>query len=690
MLHRSSFEMPTENLQEQKPLPKSIVEFITAFLRTINSAKLYAKGHNLLIEHSQQLHLKFRDALGGQDSLFLGCAHDSFLLEGDFYQAKEQSAQKFLKFFHALGISHIVIDNETTAEEMALFIELLAGAREGQGGEVSSTLIREKVKNIKIGVLDYSIFSAAQGIATQFAQSSEDEALWRKLILTPATGGTFNLSSEKIQELTKLSQDVEELKHLLLKIDSTIMEKQAGISAAQRGILLGSFLQNLENTLTSIQPKEKRAFAQRVSAILDSFEPKIKTQILGSVAVDASEEAESGVIPEIIQAMPDRSFITVLINALKEGGANSQCFNNLFKRTMNRYGEPNPYLSKIREEMDRLTAEGKTEDLSHWQQLEQILVQQQETDALNEQYQKEIEALATSLQLQQNMVEEEEKKRLLHTNSPKAIQTARARLLIDIINQSQGVSNENTLLSLLDIFGNIIVHFYEQKDVLMIGKLLPPFFIAINKHPQANLARKKIEAFFKTDEIREVMESFLEKCKKYDSTETASINALCQLFPKKAGAYLLDLKAEFGDLDGPKAKWLSTALASLGPEISEVLGRKIENASDEALPGLLKLALMLKDRNLASSVLRYIEHKDHNLRLNVIDALGKLKAKKAVPHLAEILKKESYIKSKKVKLLQLAAARALGEIGTDAAKKHLKEIAEKGSGELKKLCQEIS
>ncbi len=681
--------MPTENLQEQKPLPKSIVEFIISFLRTINSARLYAKGHNLLIEHNQQLHLKFRDALGGQDSLFLGCAQDSFLLEGDFYQAKEQSAQKFLKLFHGLGISHILIDNETTTEEMASFIELLAGAREGQGGEVSSTLIREKVNNIKIGILDYSIFSAVQGIATQFAQISEDEALWRKLILTPATAGTFSLSSEKIQELTKLSQDVEALKHLLLKIDSAITEKQAGISTAQRGILLGNIIQNLGNIFSNIQPKEKRAFAQRVLAILDSFEPKIKTQILGSVAMDASEEAESGVIHEIIQAMPDRSFITVLINALKEGGANSQCFNNLLKRAMNRYGEPNLFMAKIREEMDRLTTEGKTEDLSHWQQLEQILVQQQETNALNEQYQQGIEALATSIKLQQNMVEEEEKTRLLHTISPKAIQAARARRLIDIINQSQGVSNENTLLSLLDIIGNIIVHSYEQKNVLMIGKLLPPLSIAINKYPQVNLARKKIEALFKTDEIREVMESFLEKCKKYDSTETASINALCLFFPKKAGAYLLDLKAEFGDRDGPKAKWLSTALAGLGPEIGEILGRKIENASDEALPGLLKLALMLKDRNLASSVLRYIEHKDHNLRLNVIDALGKLKAEKAVPRLAEILKKESYIKSKKVKLLQLAAARALGEIGTDAAKKHLKEIAEKGSGELKKLCQEI-
>ena len=47
------------------------------------------------------------------------------------------------------------------------------------------------------------------------------------------------------------------------------------------------------------------------------------------------------------------------------------------------------------------------------------------------------------------------------------------------------------------------------------------------------------------------------------------------------------------------------------------------------------------------------------------------------------------MKSKKVKTLQLAAAHALAEIGTDAARTVLKEIAEEGSGELQAMCREL-
>jgi hypothetical protein len=47
------------------------------------------------------------------------------------------------------------------------------------------------------------------------------------------------------------------------------------------------------------------------------------------------------------------------------------------------------------------------------------------------------------------------------------------------------------------------------------------------------------------------------------------------------------------------------------------------------------------------------------------------------------------MKSKKIKTLQLAAARALAEIGTDGARIVLKEIAEEGAGELQTVCREL-
>jgi len=73
-----------------------------------------------------------------------------------------------------------------------------------------------------------------------------------------------------------------------------------------------------------------------------------------------------------------------------------------------------------------------------------------------------------------------------------------------------------------------------------------------------------------------------------------------------------------------------------------------------------------------------------------VDALGRLKAEKSVSLLREILSQESWLAGKKTKSLQTQAARALFAIGTPDAKRALEQIAGRGSGELRKLCMELS
>ena len=132
--------MPTANPSEQAALPASIIDFIVAFMRALNTARLYASGHDLFKKHTQQLYAKLREAVADRDSLFLGCARDTFFLEGTFYQATDVNLRKFLKFFLSLGISDMLFEKEITTEELESFIGLLAAAQQGQGEEVSSAL----------------------------------------------------------------------------------------------------------------------------------------------------------------------------------------------------------------------------------------------------------------------------------------------------------------------------------------------------------------------------------------------------------------------------------------------------------------------------------------------------------------------------------------------------------------------
>jgi len=72
-----------------------------------------------------------------------------------------------------------------------------------------------------------------------------------------------------------------------------------------------------------------------------------------------------------------------------------------------------------------------------------------------------------------------------------------------------------------------------------------------------------------------------------------------------------------------------------------------------------------------------------------MDTIGRLRAERAVPRLEQIISKKSFIKTKRLKEIQEAAARALANIGTDSAREVLRRIAEQGSGELRKLCREL-
>ena len=122
-----------------------------------------------------------------------------------------------------------------------------------------------------------------------------------------------------------------------------------------------------------------------------------------------------------------------MADALKDSGANSQCFSNLFQRTLGRYREPSLLLPLIRQEMYKATMEFQPGRLSHWQHLEELFLQQQESEQLNAQYRKEIESLAASLQIKASMVEDEEMARLLRTMAPEPLIAPKARLIIDLL-----------------------------------------------------------------------------------------------------------------------------------------------------------------------------------------------------------------------------------------------------------------
>jgi len=681
--------MSIEQDKEYLPLPNTIQDLLAAFMRAIKAGKLYSSGHDLFKQNIEKLHSQILENMEDRDFLFLGIAKDALFLEGNFYQGKEALFRGFVDFFHALGISHLLLKKDLFLRELESFIELLAGARSGQGDEILAALVRENIKRITLGLLNYSIFSGVHAVAMQLFPTGDDPSIWRHLILQPAGLGNFNLDLEKVKAIARLSEDLEELKRTLRQFDQEMNQQVEGISLAQRGILLGNFLQNLSSILAAMGAEKKQEFSKQVASALNSLDANLKTQILGSLPPDLDGD-DTSVFQDILMAMPDQRLVYLLLDALEQGGPQSACFIHLFKRAILRYKAANVFLDLIRTEMNRATQERRSDSLNQWQHLEQLVVRHQETEEFNAQYQRAIEDLATSLKIQKPMIEQEEMARLGRTLDPEFLNLSKARLILDLLTHTHSSKEADLfLLPLLASMGNTVQGLLSQQRPRLVGNLLRQVFLYLNRFPKEKVARELIYSWLRAEEVRAILKSLMEKCGTYSPQETAALTTVCQLYPEKAGGYLVELFLSLDDPNTARYQWTLTTLASIAPHLTKSLDQQFQKISEASLPDLIELVDLIMNEHMAPTLEGLLDHKDYAIRSMVVRTLGHLKSKTSVDRLGAILLERSWIMGKKMKSLQMDAARALAEIGTEEAKELLTHAAGEASGDLQALCREL-
>lgn len=672
------------------PLPSDMQEFVAAFMRTLKAGRLYSSGHELFKQKAATLHHQLTEALEERDFLFLGLAKDSLFLEGSFYKAKDVHFGSFIDFFHSLGISHVLFEKNITIRELESFVECLAGAKQGQGDEVIAALPRENIRHVSLGMINYNIFSSVHAVAARLSPAGEDSAVWRQLILQPAGIGNFHLDLEKVKTIARLSEDPEALKKMLLQVDREMKDQIQDITLTQRGALLGNFLQNLCQILEAMGAQKTSDFSQLAATVLDSLDPGLQTQILGSLPPPLGENEEGDFIQEIIAGMSNEHIVYTLLEALQQNGPNSACFHHLFSRAIIRFETSKDLLDCIRTEMHHATQERRPESLNQWQHLEQLVVRHQETEEFNAQYQKAIEDLATSLKIQTPLIEQEEMVRLGRTLDVEFINLSKARLILDLLLHPHPPKLADLfLLPLLAAMGETVKSLLNQQRRRLAGNLLRQVFLSLNRFPKEKVAREIVYSWLRAEEVRAILAGLMEKCRSYGSQETSALTAVCRLYPDKAGAYLVELFLSLDDLDSDRSQWIFTTLASIAPELTEILDRQIQKAPEAALPRLLELVDLIMDERMAPTLEGLLDHKEFAIRSMAVRTLGHLKCRKSTGRLGQILLDRSWLMGKKMKSLQMDAARALAEIGTEEAMELLAQTVRRGSGDLQALCHEL-
>lgn len=669
------------------PLPPSMQEFITAFIQAVKAGRLYSSGHTLFRQSVQRLEDKLKSAREDRDIFFVGFTRDSLMLSDQFHTVTDVRGKDFLNFFHSLGISHLLIHKEATTQELECVVEILSGAKPGQGQEAVTALHREHIRRIDLGLLDYSVFSGLESAVSGFLHEREEAAIWRQLILRPALAGAFQLDPEQVKTVFRVCDDPAKLKQLLSELDGNLKQNVESLSPAQRGQIIGNFLQNISKTVARIDAGKRILFKENTALLLRTVRPEMRVHILGAAPPEFIEGDDGGVIRDLIEDMPEEELVHLLIEALRLGGAQTVAFSNLFKTSLARFRSAGPLLNVVRIEMHRATQERRPGSLNLWQLLEQLLVHHQESEDFEAQYRKAIEELATSLKIQKRMVEEEEVERLVRTTTEDSLKRFKAKLIIDLLQAPRG--GDALTLPLLQSMGETVKHFFEEGKHRLTGNVLRQVFLAVGQLPQKDGLVEEIRRWFSTEDVRTLLKTLIEKCRTFEPREMSPISSTCQLFPDKAGAFLLDLYLEVGDRQGPMADWLITTLASLAPHLARALGSRLSAGNDSDLPRLIELADFFSDQHLAPALEALLDHKDFGIKSQALKTLARLKAPRSTEALARVATEKSWFLGKKTKTLKLQALQALAEMQTPEARAILEQIASTGSGELQKLSREL-
>jgi len=669
------------------PLPQSMQDFIIAFVQALKAGRLYSSGHTLFKQNVKRLQDQLQEAREDRDLFFIGFTRDSLLVGDEIFQITDARGKDFLNLFHSLGISHLIIHRDATTQDLESFVETLSGAKTGQGQDVVKALHRENIRRIDLGLLDFSVFSGLESAVSFFMQGKEEAAIWRQLIFRPALAGAFRLGSEQMKEILRICDDPESLKRALADLDGNLKNNVQSLSPAQRGQILGNFLQNISKAVVKIDAAKRKLFKENVSLLLNAVRPEMRVPILGAAPPEFMEGDDGGVIRDLIEDMPEQELVRLLIDALNQGGAQAPAFNNLFRTALARFKSAGPLLSHVRTEMHRATQERRPGSLNLWQLLEQLLVHHQESEDFDAQYRKAIEDLATSLKIQKGMVEEEEIARLIRTTADDSLKLFKARLIIDLLQEPQ--RNEAMSLPLLQSMRETVKHFIHQDRPRLTGNVLRQVFLCMGQLPQKDLLTEEVKNWLATEDVNRLLKALLEKCRTFEPREMSSISSVCQLFPEKAGGFLIDLYLKLSDQQGPLSDWLVTTLVSLAPHLAKALGSRLTTAQDGDLPMLIDLADLFANQQLAPSLESLLDHKDYDVRSQAIGTLGRLKSPRSVEPLARIVTDKSWFTGKKTKNLKMEALQALAEIQTPEARAVLEETASTGSGDLQELSRKL-
>ncbi len=723
-------------------LSRGLLQVARALLAAVRNWTLYPPEHPTVGASVDRLSAAIRDSTLGA-AFSIGVTPDTLLIEGVAADPGQSGFGEAAAMLHDRDILTLSFVGAVSAETIHAFLRILTmdAAERRQRGGPARIWASEGNESLFIEQIDYEkVLAREEG---QIAEPAKRDDLWRSIVLSIAGGqkGVFNqLAQERLFAISGSPHDIGDLATAVAAPKCTI--DGSPMITSQAATVLAAF-RHLTNVVSVMSPDRLPEVMGHLATASAQLDPHVVMQVMQS----SDEAGAVPVVAGMAAAFDDVKVAQLLATALALDGHASDRLATIFNTIAPDEDRKRRVLTLTRSMLSETDFGRSGQFQVLWASTEELLVSYNDTPFVSEAYRASLDGVGGRAEMLAGGDLPPDLPEWLESLGQANVRVLSVRLLIDLFNIEQDPKRAADMAPDLAALAEDLLMSGAYDDAVMVTRALQTRAMeaksigrdacrqALDQLGESMALRESVALIGDVDEenwaamkavIDTIGVSSVEALKSVIMVEKDDLTtgraeqviigfgqkAVTRLAPlvgdsrwfvQRRGARLL---GKVGSADAvPLLQPLlrqndprvaREAVAALGviqdPAAARAIHTVLRAATGNMRRAVVEALVAEKDPRVVPMLARIIEEsdplgKDHEVVLETIDALGAVGTDGAVPILLTTAKRTRWFGGRKLRTLKERSVDALVKVKTPKATDALKEAAERGDSQLRKVAR---
>jgi hypothetical protein len=621
---------------------------VLALAKTFHWAGLYGPDHPVLAKRVSEVHnaLLSRLPLESDGQLLLGIARDKVLYQNEFFGEGQDLVARLTETLYLRQVATVGFDGRVTPEGLVALLRFLNTPQSSENPVSPEQFLRETgIPGVSLSPYNYKELLSrklTEAKGKQAKDEGREEELWRLLLAADFADG-----KEENKVLEELSSSPEILQAILQRANE--VKKGETDQASGEGAVSADVLKKLFGRIGSLVRALPRDKKQEVLTSLEA----------GFVPQDPGGSGEASPIDLLVarsltEEYSDDEYLDLLASLLSVEGKGGERLRSVFGILAGERDIRGSLLPQAKEKAKESRRMKNYYALKTWDTLEKLLLSRSEESYLESDHANFLESVSA---LRGSYLQHLGEKPPIDPMILAAFrgEEMRQKTILILLEFLRNERLEGEFTDILEEIRMALPNIISRKEIHLLETTL------LSLESTAGSVRTEWEPAIREILLGTDFGQVIDLALTGDNEKSDAIRNILARFGEAAANPFLDRL--LNEPEATKRRALLRLAVTLGPALTPAIVERMTHPKWYFVRNLCYILGEIGDRRGARALMHGVNHPDHRVKREAIQAMGKLGAGEAVPELGKILLEESIFSTAKEDQVRIDAASALYRIG---------------------------